>query len=354
MKSNTFYKTCLIPLILLSLLLSACGQSKTEQGADPNASEQLETTPETEVESQPSGYIAPLTGLPTDQPVTDRPIAVMINNMAKARPQSGLTHADIVYEVLAEGGITRLVAIFQSDRFQDAIGPIRSIRPYLIDLGESYHGVLVHAGASNDAYAILQKQRKEHLDEITNAGTYFWRDKSRKAPHNLYSNLEKLREGADKKKYKKDEPLTTYPFAKEDDVPIGTDASKITLNFLLKNYTVTYDYDTESKLYKRSINGEPHIDLNSKEQLSATNVVVLGADHRTLDDVGRLSVDLHKGGEAILFQRGKEIICTWQRTNPNDVIRLYKDGQELPLYAGKTYYNIVPNQPTFGSHVKVE
>ncbi|MFD0619662.1 DUF3048 domain-containing protein [Paenibacillus sp. GCM10027629] len=354
MKSNLFYRTLSILCILLTLLLSACTSKTPEAESTPEPQSTEQPAQEQESEQDPTkAYIAPLTGLPTAEPVTARPIAVMINNMSKARPQSGLTHADMLYEVLAEGGITRIVAIFQSENFQEPIGPIRSIRPYLIDLGDSYQGVLVHAGASTDGYAVLQRQHKEHLDEISNAGPFFYRDKSRKAPHNLYSTLEKLREGAAKKKYKADVPMTTYPFAKEEDMPMGEEATKITVNFLLKNYKVTYDYDATSKHYSRSINGQPHIDLNTKETLTATNVVVLGADHRTLDDVGRLDVNLMKGGEAVLYQRGKAISCTWSRSKTSDVIRLYKDGQELPLYPGKTIFNIVPNIPTFASHIQV-
>ncbi len=354
MKSKSFYRTFGVLIILLTLLLSACTSKSPEAENTPEPQSTEQPAPEEESSQEPgASYIAPLTGLPMTEQVTARPIAVMINNMSKARPQSGLTHADMLYEVLAEGGITRIVAIFQSEQFQEPIGPIRSIRPYLIDIGDSYQGVLVHAGASTDGYAILQRQRKEHLDEISNAGPFFFRDKSRKAPHNLYSTLEKLREGADKKKYKTNVPVTTYPFAKEEDMPVGDDATKITVNFLLKNYKVSYDYDAASKLYTRSINGQPHIDLNTKTAITATNVVVLGADHRTLDDVGRLDVNLMKGGEAILYQRGKAISCRWSRSKTNDVIRLYKNGQELPLYPGKTIFNIVPNNPTFASHVQV-
>lgn len=355
MKTVSILRNALTCIILCTLLLAAACSSKPQAEdtpAPPEAIQPEESAPKQEMKLD---YKASLTGLPLEKPATERPIAVMINNMAKARPQSGLTHADIVYEVLAEGGITRLVAIFQSDSFQEPIGPIRSIRPYLIEIGESFQGVLVHAGASNDGYYILQRQRKEHLDEISNAGAYFWRDKSRKAPHNLYSNLEKLRKGAEQKKYKQNVQIPSFPFVSDETaVPVGEDISKITVQFLLKNYKVTYTYDPVTKLYNRFINDKPHIDLNNNQQLTATNVVVLGANHKTLDNVGRLYVNLTKGGEAVLYQRGKAIRCTWERKSADDVIRLYKDGQELPLYPGKTYFNIVPNDPTFDKHIQAE
>lgn len=350
----------LLYLMMLGTALGACGQPKAEapqapiveEATPPEEPAPAENEPVVPEEPEKIAYTAPLTGLPVDKPASARPLAVMINNAPAARPQSGLSQADIVYEVLAEGGITRLIGIFQSRGTNEKIGPIRSIRPYLIDIGESYGGVLVHAGGSNDAYAILQKQHKEDLDEIGNAGAYFWRDKSRKAPHNLYSDADTLRKGADKRGYKKEADIPAYAFRAEEDLPEGEDASGAEVTFLLKSYKVEYRYDEASKLYKRSINGKPHIDLNTGEQLAAANVIILGASHKTLDDVGRLAVDTVSGGEAVLLQRGKVLQGRWARAK-GDAIRFFKDGKEVPLYPGTTYFNIVPNAPTFGSHVEI-
>lgn len=281
----------------------------------------------------------------------------MINNAPAARPQSGLADADIVYEVLAEGGITRLVAIFQSADSAAAaakLGPVRSIRPYLIDIGESYHGVLVHAGGSPDAYALIQSQHKEELDEIGKAGAFFWRDKARKAPHNLYTSLEKLREGADKLHYSaEDAAVPAYTFRGENDVLTGgSPAAGVRIKFLLDSYKVSYKYDEATKLYTRYIGDQPHADQETGEPLTAANVIVMGADHKVLDDVGRLSINLELGGKALLFQRGQVIEGRWVRKE-GDVIRFAKDGEEVPFYPGKIYINIVPNTPDFDSHVEL-
>ncbi len=324
--------------------LTACGGNKETEAppvetSSPSASASASPS---ESPSPAAAFLAPLTGMPAEQEVTNRPFSVMINNLAPARPQSGMTQADVVWELLAEGGITRFVAVFQSKEFADPIGPIRSIRPYYIQVGEFYGGVLVHAGASNDGFAILQKQKKEHLDEITNAGAYFYRDKTRKAPHNVYSTLEKLREGAEKRKYAAsvNVPLLTF----SDSSPAlatAASAANIDIKFMLSSYKVSYAYDSAKGLYYRSINDQPHIDKNNDQQLSAANLVVLSAKHDIKDDVGRLVVDLDKGGEAILFQQGKSIACSWERKE-GDVIRLMKDGQELPFVPGVTYYHVVP------------
>lgn len=337
------------------LLIPACstGQNTNIEGTEPSK------IVEPQINDEPApvkelAYEAPLTGLRHAEPITRRPMAVMINNAPAARPQSGLQGADMVYEVLAEGGVTRLIAIYHSGGDGLRIGPVRSIRPYMIDLGESYHGVLVHAGASNDAFAILRNENKEDLDEITNAGAYFWRDKSRKAPHNLYSNLDKLMEGAAKRKYAtEDKTVPAYTFWEEDKSVEGEDVTNITIKFQLNNYLVSYEYDAASKLYKRSVNGESHSDLDSGEQLTATNLVVLGADHKVLDDVGRLSVDLELGGEALVLQKGKLIRGQWIRKE-GDVIRIIKDNMEIPFYPGNTFFHIVPNAPDFDSHITLE
>lgn len=344
-------------LAALLLLLAACSGNKTASVEPSEVSEsQSPETASPTPEPTPMPYNAPLTGEPRETEAVSRPIAVMINNFSAARPQSGLTSADVVWEVLAEGGITRLVAVFQStDSIADTIGPIRSNRAYLIDIADSYGAVMVHAGGSPEAYGILQKQGKPYLDEITNAGSYYWRSKDRKAPHNLYSNLEKLRAGAEKKGYKTDVAVPTYPFSEAGTAGGSASAETVTsldISFLMKDYTVGYTYDETSGLYKRTIDGEPHIDLNNNEQLAAANLVVFEASHRTLDNVGRLGVDLESGGAGYLFQKGKKIDIEWVRSQ-DGMIRFVKDGQEVSFVPGKTYIHVVPNKPELNQHVKL-
>jgi hypothetical protein len=346
-------------LVMLLLIAAGCGGKKEEAEGGVEQETEQETPiviqePEPEPEPEEPAVVAPLTGVPRETEAKLRPVAVMINNLAPARPQSGLPHADVVWEVLAEGGITRLIAIFQSDEAYDgAIGPIRSIRPYMIELAESYNAVIVHAGASNDAYAILQRQKKEHLDEITNAGTWFRRDSSRKAPHNLYSDLPNLRTGAEKRGYPADVAIPAFRFldAAGESAAAG-DALEVDIRFQLKNYIVTYRYDAEKRQYLRFINGEPHTDLVSGEQLAAVNLAVLGASHQVLDNEGRLAIDLNAGGPAMLIRHGEAIECTWQR-DAGGVIRLVKDGEELPFARGTVYYHIVPDPQSVADHVTI-
>ncbi|MHA0858029.1 DUF3048 domain-containing protein [Paenibacillus sp. CMAA1364] len=340
-------------IVLMSLMITSCANVETETKILPieNPTPIVEDNDVVE-DIPPIVHTALLTGLPVDVPTNARPIAVMVNNAPAARPQSGLSKADIVYEVLAEGGITRLVAIYQSNTDAVTVGPIRSIRPYLIEIGEMYNGLLVHAGGSPEAYAIIQRQKKEDLDEIGKAGYFFWRDKSRKAPHNLYSDTDKLRAGADKLKYAQEVTIPTYEFRDGNEVISGDEAKKIDITFLQKSYAVTYEYDDTIKKYKRFINHKSHIDLTTNLQLEAANVIVMGADHKVLDDIGRISVDINQGGEALIFQQGRMMKGSWIHRK-GDVIRFIHNNIEIPFVPGTTYINIVPNNPSFDSHVKV-
>ncbi len=248
-----------------------------------------------------------------------------------------------------------MVAFFQSHGGDVKIGPVRSIRPYLIELGETYGALPIHAGGSTDAYAILQQQRKEHLDEISNGGAYFWRSKDRRPPHNLYTDVSRLRKGSDSKGYAKQTEVPVYRYLKTGETPVMVDESVASLHirFLLKSYRVSYTYDPADQRYKRFVNEKSHLDQNNNQQLSAANVIVMSTRHRTLDDVGRLSVELDGSGEAMVFQQGKLIRAEWQHIS-GDAIRFMKNGVEIPLTPGTSYIHVVPADTSLAEHVTTE
>lgn len=354
-RSNRLRAPLLLATVCALLLATACGskQPKETEASETPQPPVIETiVPSETPEPEPPAILAPLTGLPVDREITNRPFSVMINNLKPARPQSGMTQADVVWEMLAEGGVTRFVAVFQSKEFTDPIGPVRSIRPYYIEVGELYEGVLVHAGASNEGFGILRKERKHHLDEITNAGSFFWRDKSRKAPHNVYTDLEKLRAGAERLKYPLTADMPVVPFTETPNLIGAEPAAEVNIKFQLSSYKVNYTYDETKGTYARFINGEPHIDKNNDEQLTAANLVVFSTRHHAYDKEGRLEVDLKSGGDAVLIQQGKAIAANWVRDG--NFIRIMKDGKELPFVPGTTYYHVVPNSSPLSQHVEYQ
>lgn len=190
------------------------------------------------------------------------------------------------------------------------------------------------------------------MDEISNGGPYFWRSKDRKAPHNLYTSADKLREGADIKGYSHEFKSPVYIYNEEGATSAGEAVKQFDIHYLLDSYRVTYDYDEVSGRYMRMVNGKADQDLDNGTALGAANIIVAGADHKVLDSVGRLSVNLEQGGEAMLFQKGKMIRGQWVKKQ-GDIIRFVQDGSEVALVPGKTFINIVPNQPEFSSHVKL-
>ncbi|MCR8660166.1 DUF3048 domain-containing protein [Paenibacillus endoradicis] len=339
-------------LVLLAISVVGCGNGSagTEINVPPTV-----TSPTVEVTPTPTlsapAFKAAFTGMGLEEAAKSAPIVVLINNLAPARPQSGLSQADVIWEVLAEGGITRLVALFQSTVENEFnIGPVRSNRPYFIDLAGSYGAIIAHAGASNDAYAILQRQKKSYLDEISNAGSYFWRSKDRKAPHNLYTNLKKLREGANKKSYQTELYVTGYKFDEQDTEPQVGAIKQIEVNFQLKGYRVGYQYDDIKGTYLRSINDEPHIDKNNDEQISTTNLIFIQAEHKVLDNEGRLSVDLDSGGDALIINHGNTIEGNWIRAE-DGMIRFLQNGMEISLAKGKSIIHILPKDKPITEHV---
>lgn len=340
-------KGLMLVLLGLTILLSACNSKPEPQETTPVVPPQVAEPIPTPEELQAETVTAPLTGLAWEagEP-TKRPIAVMINNQKRARPQSGLQQADVLVEVLAEGGITRLVAIYHSDStYTGEIGPVRSIRPYLIDIGESFGAALVHAGGSPDGYRILQRQNKDYLDEISNAGPYFWRDKQRRAPHNLYTNAEKIAQGMTKKKYEMTADVPAFSFVHHDRADHtnaamqGETAKYLRVAFSNHSELVEYQYEERSGHYIRHMAGAPHTDKISGEALKAANLVLIYAKHRVVDDVGRLEVDVRAGGRAVIIRDGQAINGEWLRTNGAFTFKV--NGQEALLKPGTTHMLII-------------
>lgn len=337
---------CLFCVLVFVACLSACGNRDAVTDPEPGPEQEpIESTEPEEPIEEPEEivypYTAPLTGLGSNTELDQRIIAVMINNQAKARPQSGLDQADIVYEILAEGWITRLVAFYHSEE-PEVIGPVRSIRPYLIDLALGFDAVLAHAGGSTEAIGIIQNRGLASLDDIYTAGDAFYRVDFRQMPHNLYTNIDMLRKSAERKNFRTDSNIPTLRFKRSDEPMEGEEATEISIQYG-SSYTVGYRYDPETKLYTRYVQDEPHTDMETEEALTMTNVFVIETTHRIIDDEGRRSIDVMGEGKGYLFQRGKVLEVDWK--NVDGVIRPLINGQEIGLYPGKTWVNVIPNQP---------
>jgi len=278
-----------------------------------------------------------LTGLPiNDAAINQRPVtAVMIENSPDARPQSGLNQAGVVFEAIAEGGITRFLTLFQ-DTEPDYIGPVRSVRPYYIQWLAGFDAAVAHVGGSGDALNMLKQGQAKDLDQFYNPGPYH-RISERYAPHNMYSSVVALRELQQQKNF-----TSTYSgfLRKPEAKSAAPTATTIDFNISAAVYNPHYEYDGTTNTYKRFEGGQPHIDQKSGQQLAPKVVIALtmqqGANgiYTTYDAIG--------SGEATIFQDGIVTKGTWTKAGLKDQI-IFKDpnGNPIKLDPGQTWLSAV-------------
>lgn len=298
---------------------------------------------------QPEAY-DPLSGLPTTKDLASmRPLAVMIENYyPDARPQSGLDKASLVYEAVAEGGITRFMAVFTSQK-ADIIGPIRSNREYYVKWAKGLGAIYVHCGGSPGGYRAISALGVDSIDEIGwSAG--FWRSSDRRAPHNLYSSTEGLREQARIKGYATATEYPPYQF--KDDPPLAERPSSqsTTIDFSTAAYRVKYVYQRDSNSYLRYMGGEPHVDAVTGKQLVAKNVAVMYTRIWPLnDDENRMGIETEGTGSAVILQDGRAVPATWKRSSESEPLRFFdSNGQEIKLNRGQTWIEVTDRQIATG------
>lgn len=287
-------------------------------------------------------YYSPLTGEKVkDEAATKQAVtAIMLENSPDARPQSGIKQAGIVYEAIAEGGITRFLTLHQQDKPQ-MIGPVRSLRMYYVDWLAPYQASVSHVGGSAAALAEIRNGKYRDIDQFFN-GAYYWRAADRYAPHNVYTSFEKLDELNKAKGYTES---TFDGFPRKDGKPAEQPtASNITINFSSNWYNTTYRYDAESNQYNRFLAGEPHID---REDGAITPKVVIAMkvnETRVMEDGYRESIQTIGSGQAIIFQNGTAQEVTWKK--PDRFTRISftdTEGKEVSLVRGQTWIAAVPN-----------
>lgn len=349
--------SCLL-LAALLLLVSACGggavtASPTPTAAAPTASPSPSPspTPTAEPTATPMPYVNPLTGVGMEEDISgQRPWAVMINNLDKALPQCGVSQADIVYEVPAEGGVTRMMAIFTDLSAVEKLGSMRSLRPYYADIGLSYDAIVVHAGGSQASYSELSAYGIDHLDGVLGsyASETFYRDPDRMKygyEHSLFTTGENLIAAAQGQGFRLTHEDGSYDYRlsfsdRAESQCTGTaEYAEVKFNGY-KSTSFTYDADTG--LYSAYEYGADYVDGNSGDTMTFKNVLVLSTDIAVLDDVGRLSVRTTGTGDGYFLCGGKYVPITWERAANTDSFSYYlADGTELRLGVGTSYVGIM-------------
>ncbi len=327
-------------IAVLLLLLTACSHKEQKPGQTKQANPSAKTQESNHAEKD---YQFPLTGIKTGQESSSRAVAVMINNHTKARPQSGIAEADIVYEVLAEGNITRFLAIFQSEKPRN-IGPVRSARDYFIRLAKGYDSFYVAHGYSPEAKKMLQQGFIDNINGIQYDGTLFKRWSARVAPHNSYITFQNIEKGAKLKHYEMNTPPEPLTFATNKEIGelTGTDITKVKVTYSQdQNYNPVFQYDASLKKFKRYSGGVQTVDLETKKPVLIDNLFIPVMEHKRIDSYGRLSINLTSGGKAYLVQRGKLREVEWR--NDGGRIIPYENGSPAKLVPGKTWISIIPD-----------
>lgn len=291
---------------------------------------------------KPVVYYSPLTGEPVpDEAATKQAVtAIMIENSPDARPQSGLKQAGIIYEAVAEGGITRFLTLHQQDKPQ-LIGPVRSLRIYYVDWLAPYNASVAHVGGSAGALQEIRNGSYRDIDQFFNAGSY-WRATDRYAPHNVYTSFAKLDALNAAKGY------TTSSFSgfpRADAKPSSApNATNITINISGPLYNTSYTYDKTTDCYNRFLAGAPHTD-REEGQITPCVVIALKVDMTNVFEDGyRESVTTVGSGQAVIFQNGTAQEVTWHKPDRASQLTFTDSaGKEVPLVRGQTWITAVPN-----------
>jgi hypothetical protein len=315
----------------------------------PSASPTQSPTPEPTATPVPTPSLvaAPLTGRPvTEAKAEQHVIAVMIDDLSPARPQSGLSSASVVWQAPAEGGIPRYMALFQ-ENVPGNVGPIRSSRYYFVTWAAEWKSVYAHVGGSPQALATLQKygagQWVYNADQFRWGGS-FWRIQTRYAPHNMYSDGRHLRALAARINAD-DAPIKAAwrfaPDALPDERPKG---GRITTKYLYN--TIRYDYDQETNTYLRTVSVEgKERDADTGKRIAPKNVVVMVVHFAPLGDSphkGLLEADTIGSGTAWIATNGKTIKGTWKKTATTAPTRFYDSaGHVVTLTIGQTFIQVM-------------
>lgn len=288
---------------------------------------------------KPTTEASRLTGLPVSPESNLLPVTgVIIENSPDARPQSGLTEAGIVFEAIAEGGITRFLTLFQEAR-PDYVGPVRSVRPYYLQWLGGFDAAIAHVGGSPAALAKIRSDGIKDLDQSFNGGSY-QRVSQRYAPHNVYTNLGTLIS------LSKDKGFTSSNFtsiARKAEKPLPAPTAKV-INLAISSalYNVNYTYDPTTNSYARNQAGIAHKDERSGKQISPKVVVAIVLAQGIDPDGVHTSYGTIGTGKAYIFQDGGVTLANWTKPSDKEQIRFIDDASApININAGQTWITAV-------------
>ncbi len=328
-------------ITLIVAAFTGCGGKKEEPTTTTEPTTEATTKP-------PVVHRNPLTGKAgyNEKLLNNRPVMVVVENHPDARPQWGLTTSDIVFEMVAEGGITRMILMYaDASLLPDKIGPVRSARHYFLDLAEGYDAIFTHFGQSTYAKQQLANHDIDNINGYVD-GSYFTRDKSRgvASEHTAYTTKEWVTKAIKNKEYR-----TTLKDGYSDAFDFNVDGNRVlkdgscvtaTVSFS-SSYTYTLNYDKQENVYYSSLNGNPFMSSDGTQQ-NFENIVVLYTNISAIsgDAKNRVDFDLSEGKGTYISNGSYEAI-NWKKGDSTDMLKLYdSEGEELKLNTGRTYIAI--------------
>lgn len=353
MFNTVSFKRRVILLLIFALVACtvACDQSRnTGNDLDASPTPLEGHLPEDNTNSEYMGKVSPGPG--SDEEKVDfafpekgvRPYAVMIDNQGTiCLPQGGMCQAQVIYEVIVEGGITRYMPIFWGQK-TELIGPVRSSRHYFLDYAMEHDAIYVHIGYSPMAMADIPKLG---INNINGAPGVFW--DITKDPSNwqdTYTSMEKLEDYVKKVNFRTntEKEMVFKYLDKDQELKNGKKAEKINLVYSV-GYESGYTYDADKKLYLRFRHGEPHIERKTEEQLTTKNIIIQKVRNYDIkgDQYGRQEVNTVGSGEGYYITNGKCIEITWSKPSRTERTKyLDSEGKEILLNPGQTWIQIFP------------
>jgi len=341
-KTNWFkrHKKLSIILGIVLVLLIAGGTTAALYFLNQKPEPVKEVVKKPEPKPEPVIYHSPLTGniVPDLATTTKATTGIMIENSPDARPQSGIKESGVVFEAVAEGGITRFLVVYQEQKPQ-LIGPVRSVRMYYVDWIAAFNASVAHIGGSAAALAEVRNGSYRDIDQFFNAGAY-WRATDRYAPHNVYTSFERL-DALNAAKGFTESKFTGFA-RKDSKASAAPTATQINVTISSPLFNSSYVYNAETNTYNRSQAGAPHVDREAG-QISPRVVIVLKTkETRVLEDGWREQITTIGSGAATIFQDGEAIEGTWTKASKTDQI-VFTDatGAAIKLARGQTWITAV-------------
>lgn len=331
-------KKTLIILLTLVLLCTGCGKDDTKENKPSTNKEQVTEKKDVKI---------------VDLNSNERPIAVMINTHKEARPQAGLEDAFIIYELMVEGGITRMMALYTQDFDETKIGSVRSSRHNYLDYVMENDAIYIHWGGSDVAYNDLSKLKLDRIDGMVYGGKYFTTDKSlkRSLEHTRFTSAESIKKGIEKlgfktttdKGYLLNYTADTVDLSKKDGSKV---ANKVTLKY--SSYqTVGYEYNSEEQVYYRSMSGQKHTDLVTGKQYKFKNIIAYDVEYNSYEGTKLRDLKNIGSGEGVYITNGYSIPIKWtKKTRDGQTKYTYLDGTEIDVSDGNTFIQIYPKEGT--------